>query len=81
MKKIKLIIGVLVIASLTSCAAYRTNSKLSFKSTEFKRESADFKILEGDLIDQEYTVIKPVMGVVKQLTIFHKPPTSSCRIL
>ena len=75
MKKVRNLIGLLFIFSLSACATYRTNSDVEFASTEIEKVESNVQILEGDLVDLDYSVIGPVVATVKKLTVFHKDPT------
>jgi len=77
MKKITLLIVIGITAMTSGCASYRTNSDISFETTEVKTEklSKEIKILESGLDEVDYELIGVVDGIVKKLTVFHKNPT------
>ena len=62
--------------SASGVASYRTDSDVSFETTEVEKAPTDVLIIEGALEgDKEYTVIGAIEAVVKKLTVFHKNPT------
>ena len=74
-KQLNPLVLVLMLAAMTGCAAYRTNSDVEFDSTSVETAPTDVLILEGKPEDDNYTVIGPIEAVVKKLTAFHKNPT------
>lgn len=75
MKAIKLLAIVIVVSLASGCAAYRTNSDVTFDSTVVQKTASKVKILETGLADVSYASLGTVEAVVKKLTLFHKDPT------
>lgn len=65
------------VVATSGCSSYRTSSNI--KADQYKTivvsPSSPVKIVEGDLVGQDYTVISPIEVSVKKLTAFDKDPT------
>lgn len=60
---------------LSGCASYRTNSDVSFKTTNVGTPAQDVIITADSMSDRKYTDLGQVVATVKKLTVFHKNPT------
>ena len=63
------------LATLSGCAAYRTDSNVTFDSTQVAPRADKIIISEDALPGRKYKTIAPVEGTVKKLTVFHDDPT------
>jgi hypothetical protein len=62
-------------ATLSGCAAYRTDSNITAAPVPATRSDASVLIVEGALPDRKYRELVPIDVSVKKLTIFHADPT------
>lgn len=73
-KKFFLLATIVVAATLSGCASYRTDSNITSAPISEFSSRANVIILEG-VPDRKYKEIGPVEVSVKKLTAFHKNPT------
>ena len=57
------------------CAAYRTNSEVSFETTNIFEPDNNKIISNNSLPDRKHVSLCSVSAEVKKLTLFHKNPT------
>lgn len=74
-KKPGLLAAVTVVAMISGCASYRTDSNISSESAPVLSASTKVLIAEDSLPNRKYKQIGPIEVSVKKLTIFHADPT------
>jgi uncharacterized protein YbjQ (UPF0145 family) len=62
---------------LAGCASYRTDSGVSFKSTENVATQTEVVIASRDELNHRFRELGPVEATVKKLTAFHADPTEA----
>ena len=67
--------AVTVVAMISGCASYRTDSNISSESAPVLSASTKVLIAEDSLPNRKYKQIGPIEVSVKKLTIFHADPT------
>ena len=65
----------ILLAVVSGCASYRTDTGTSFSSTKGVVNPTKVVITETSLPEKKYTSLGVVEGEVKKLTIFHSDPT------
>ena len=75
LNKIGLLILVIVMATTSGCATYRTSSNIETGSESVVDTATHVIISEGSLPGQKYKEIGPIEVSVKKLTVFHDDPT------
>ena len=73
--KLGLLAAVTVVAMISGCASYRTDSNISLESAPVLSASTKVLIAEDSLPNRNYKEIGPIEVSVKKLTIFHADPT------
>jgi hypothetical protein len=68
-------IAITAILLMAGCATYRTNSSISFSTTEVTVPESKVLITQGTLPDRKYKPLGPVVAEVRKLTKFNKDPT------
>lgn len=74
-QKAGLLAAVTVVAMISGCASYRTDSNISSESAPVLSASTKVLIAEDSLPNRKYKQIGPIEVSVKKLTIFHADPT------
>lgn len=66
---------VAVVAMISGCASYRTDSNISSESAPVLGANTKVLIAEDSLPNRKYKEVGPIEVSVKKLTIFHSDPT------
>ncbi len=70
----KTLLGLFIVLMSSSCASYRTNSEITFNSTEVPKYQGNTKIFTNRP-KHKYTELGPIFAEVKKLTILTDAPT------
>ena len=77
LRRVCLSAAIIAGATLSGCAAYRTDSNIAAQATPAARSDASVLIVEGPLPDRKYKELGPIDVSVKKLTLFHADPTKA----